>query len=69
MILLKKRLSIRAVYHSTLGVDMSDTDRSVEHLVDLFMNIVLDYDAHCENEENEVPVRREAEELATYNKI
>jgi len=48
---------------------MSDTDDVVERLVDRFMNVVLDYDAHCENEENQVPIRREQDELDTYNKI
>jgi len=59
MILLKKRVSIRAVYHSTLSVDMSQTEENVEHLLDKFMNVILDYDAHCEHEENETAVRRE----------
>jgi len=27
------------------------------------MNLVLDYDAHCEREEQEVPVRKEEQEL------
>lgn len=33
------------------------------------MNVVLDYDAHCEKEEQEVPQRKEKEELDTYNMI
>lgn len=53
MLLLKKRLSIRSAYHNTLNVNMSDTDARVENLIDKFMNIVLDYDAHCEHEEAE----------------
>lgn len=63
MILLKKRTSLRDVYHNTLHVDLSQTDNSVESLVDSYMNLVLDYDAHCEREEQETPVRKEEQEL------
>ena len=33
------------------------------------MNVVLDYDAHCEKEELEVPQRKEKSEMDTYNMI
>jgi hypothetical protein len=33
------------------------------------MNTVLDYDAHCEKEEQEVPIRKEKKDLDTYNMI
>jgi len=69
MILLKKRTSLRAVFHNTLSVDMSQTDQTVESLVDSLMNLVLDFDAHCEKEEQEVPQRKEKEDLETYNRI
>jgi len=48
---------------------MSQTDDDVERLVDGYMNLVLDYDAHCENEEKEVPERKERSEVETYNRI
>ena len=38
-------------------------------LVDQFMNLVLDYDAHCEKEEQEVQRRKEKEEMDMYNMI
>jgi hypothetical protein len=69
MILLKKRTSLRPVFHNTLNVDLSGTDSNVESLVDSYMNLILDYDAHCEKEEQEVPVRKEKDDLDTYNRI
>lgn len=53
--MLKKRTSLRPVFTSTLSVDLSSTNVNIEDLVDSFMNVVLDYDAHCEKEEQEVP--------------
>lgn len=59
MILMKKRTSIRDVFNQTLSVDMRPTEVLVQNLVDSFMNLILDYDAHCEKEEQEVPERHE----------
>ena len=61
MILLKKRTSLRAVFHTTLNVDMSSTDANVEKLVDSYMNLILDYDAHCEKKEQEISEREKEE--------
>ena len=33
------------------------------------MNLILDYDAHCEKEEQEVQRRKEKEEIDMYNMI
>jgi hypothetical protein len=59
MILIKKRTSIRDVFNQTLSVDMRPTEVLVQNLVDSYMNLILDYDAHCEKEEQEVPERHE----------
>lgn len=59
LLLLKKRLSIRKQYETTLHVDMTDTMENANQLIDKFMNVIIDYDAYCETEENEVQRRRE----------
>ena len=51
MLLIKKRTSLRSVFHDTLNVDLSETHANTEKLVDSYMNLILDYDAHCEREE------------------
>ena len=33
------------------------------------MNVVLEYDAHCEKEEMEVPQRKERSDVDTYNMV
>ena len=48
---MKKRTTLRSVYTETFSVDMSTTHSSVDDLVDKLMNVILDYDAHCEKEE------------------
>ena len=68
-VLIKKRTSVRPVFGTTFSVDMSETDMHVQHLVDSFMQTVVDYDAHCEKEEKEVPERIEKEQLDIYNAI
>lgn len=40
-----------------------------QNLVDYFMQSVVDYDAHCEKEEKEVPERIEKEHLDIYAQI
>jgi len=42
---------------------------NAEKIVDYFMNLILDYDAHCEHEEVEVVKRREQSEQDTYSRI
>ena len=61
MILLKKRLSIRPAFKKSLGHDSEPIEQKCAHLVDLFIEHVMDYNAHCEHEENEVERRREKE--------
>jgi hypothetical protein len=38
---------------------MTDTMENANSLIDKFMNVIIDYDSHCETEENEVQRRRE----------
>ena len=65
---LKKRTSLRPVYTATLSVDLTRTHNSVDELVDRIMNLVLDYDAHCEKKEQEIS-EREKEEMAVCNMV
>lgn len=60
--MLKKRTSLRPVYTSTLSVDLSKTHTDVDNLVDKVMNLILDYDAHCEKLEQDISLR-EKEQL------
>lgn len=69
LLLLKKRLSIRKQYETTLNVDNTGTMENADQLIDKFMNVVIDYDAYCETEENEVQRRREQAELSCYTGV
>ena len=48
---------------------MSATESHVETIVDLLMDAILSYDTHCELEEQEVPMRKEKEEISAFNMI
>ena len=48
---------------------MRDTMQSAEYVIDKFMNIIIDYDSHCELEETEVQRRREQNEIDTHTNI
>lgn len=48
---------------------MSETMENANMLIDKFMNVIIDYDSYCENEENEVQRRREQSELNTYTSV
>jgi len=69
MICLKKRLSIRPQFKASLAVDSSAIDDKCGHLVDLFIEHVMEYDAHCEHEENEVERRKEKEHQDAHDKL
>lgn len=66
--MMKKRVSLRPVYTQTFSVDLSSTHSSVDDHVDRLMNLVLDYDAHCEKLEQDID-ERENEQLEICNRI
>ena len=57
MLKLKKRTSVRPAYQNTLQMNLSNAHTNVEDIVDQVMNLVLDYDAHCEELESQIAVR------------
>ena len=59
---------MRPVYAETFSVDLSNTHSSVDDHVDRLMNLILDYDAHCEKLEQDID-ERENEQLAICNRI
>jgi len=61
-LMMKKRVTLRPVYTNTLSVDLSKTHTNVDDLVDKVMNLILDYDAHCEKSEQDMSLR-EKEQL------
>lgn len=65
---MKKRTTLRPVYTQTFSVDLSKTHSSVDDLVEKVMNLILDYDAHCEKSELGIS-DREKEELAVCSMI
>lgn len=59
VLLMKKRLSIKDSFKRTLGVDSSPVDGAIDTISGLLVDHMMDFDAHCEHEENEVEVRKE----------
>ena len=45
------------MYTNTLAVDLSATHTNVDELIDRIMNLILDYDAHCEKSEQDISLR------------
>ena len=69
MLLMKKRLSIRDSYKTTLGVKSHANEQKCHHILQLFIDVIMDYNAHCEHEENEVERRREVDHQTTHDTV
>ena len=54
---MKNRTTLKPVYTTSFSVDLSTTHSSVDDHVDKVMNLILDYDAHCEKLEQDIEER------------
>ena len=65
---MKERTSIKPVYAETFSINFGMTHNLLDEHIDKLMNLVLDYDAHCEKLEQDIE-ERPNEQLSICNAI
>lgn len=64
---MKERTSIKPIYAETFSIDLN-LHHVLEDHVDKTMNVIIDFDAHCEKFEQDLQLKTQ-EQLALCNQI
>lgn len=65
---LKKRTSLKPQFQNSLKVDLKKIHKNIDELGTKIISLILEYDAHCEQQEQEI-VKRKDEDLEIQNLV
>lgn len=67
-LMMKKETSVRSAFGNSFDIDLSQTHGMIQDTVEKIMTLVLEYDAHCEQMEQDLNLKPGAE-VAVHNLV